>query len=93
MHVSNNKDNIDWTNVVKKEVIGTDGLDLGEVVEIGDNFIVVQKGLLNKKRYIIPISTAESFDGPVPRLERCPGIKGVRRPVFRTHAALHVDES
>jgi sporulation protein YlmC with PRC-barrel domain len=50
VHVSNNKDNIDWTNVVKKEVIGTDGLDLGEVVEIGDNFIVVQKGLLNKKK-------------------------------------------
>ena len=69
MHVSNNKDNIDWTNVVKKEVIGTDGLDLGEVVEIGDNFIVVQKGLLNKKRYIMPISTAESFDGDILRVK------------------------
>ena len=69
MRVSNNKDNIDWKNVIKKEVIGTDGLDLGEVVEIGDNFIVIQKGLFNKKRYVIPNSTAESFDGDILRVK------------------------
>jgi uncharacterized protein (TIGR02271 family) len=63
MTVSNNKDHINWNNVIKKEVIGTGGLDLGEVVQVGDNFIIIQKGLLNKKRYIIPISTAENFDG------------------------------
>ncbi len=69
MRVSNNKDNIDWKNVIKKEVIGTDGLDLGEVVEIGDNFIVIQKGLFNKKRFVIPNSTAESFDGDILRVK------------------------
>jgi len=69
VRVSNNKDNIDWKNVIKKEVIGTDGLDLGEVVEIGDNFIVIQKGLFNKKRYVIPNSTAESFDGDILRVK------------------------
>jgi len=63
MNVSNNKDNINWNNIVKKEVLGTGGLDLGEVVQVGDNFIIIQKGLLNKKRYIIPISTIENFDG------------------------------
>ncbi len=69
MRVSNNKDNIDWKNVIKKEVIGTDGLDLGEVVEIGDNFIVIQKGLFNKKSDVIPNSTAESFDGDILRVK------------------------
>jgi len=69
VRVSNNKDNIDWKNVIKKEVIGTDGLDLGEVVEIGDNFIVIQKGLFNKKRFVIPNSTAESFDGDLLRVK------------------------
>ena len=69
MRVSNNRDNINWKNVIKKEVIGTDGLDLGEVVEIGDNFIVIQKGLFNKKRYVIPNSTAESFDGDILRVK------------------------
>jgi stress response protein YsnF len=67
--VSNNKENINWNNVLKKEVIGTDGLDLGEVAEVGDNFIIIQKGLLNKKRYIIPISTVENFDGDILRVK------------------------
>jgi uncharacterized protein (TIGR02271 family) len=63
MSTTNNKDNIDWNNVVKKEAIGIDGLDLGEVHEVGDTYIITQKGLLNKKRYHIPISSVESFDG------------------------------
>lgn len=92
MHVSNNKDNIDWTNVVKKEVIGTDGLDLGEVVEIGDNFIVVQKGLLNKKRYIIPISTAESFDGDILRVKvnenELSGYEETTEPKFKDYSTF-----
>lgn len=68
MSASNNKDNIDWNNVLKKEAIGTDGLDLGEVHEVGDTYIVTQKGLLNKKRYHLPISSAESFDGDTLKL-------------------------
>ena len=92
MHVSNNKENIDWKNVVKKEVIGTDGLDLGEVVEIGDNFIVVQKGLLNKKRYIIPISTAESFDGDILRVKvnenELSGYEETTEPKFKDYSTF-----
>lgn len=69
MSVSNNKAKINWENVLKKEVIGTDGLDLGEVAEVGNNFVIIQKGLLNKKRYIIPISTVENFDGDILRVK------------------------
>jgi uncharacterized protein (TIGR02271 family) len=64
----NNKDGIDWNNVIKKEAIGTDGLDLGEVHEVGDTYIITQKGLINKKRYHIPISSAEVFDGDILKL-------------------------
>jgi stress response protein YsnF len=67
--VSNNKNNINLDKVLKKGVVGTDGLDLGEVSEVGDNFIIIQKGLLNKKRYIIPISTIEDFDGDTLRVK------------------------
>ncbi len=63
MSTTNNKENIDWNNVVKKGAIGVDGLDLGEVHEVGDTYVITQKGLLNKKRYHIPISSVESFDG------------------------------
>ena len=56
---------IDWNNVIKKEVIGIDGLDLGEVHEVGDAYFTTQKGLINKKKYHIPKSKVESFDGDV----------------------------
>src|SRR6476620_6692502 len=56
---------IDWNNVIKKEVIGIDGLDLGEVHEVGDAHFATQKGIINKKRYHIPKSKVESFDGDV----------------------------
>ena len=69
MSVSNNNKKINWNDVLKKEVIGTDGLDLGEVVEVGNNFVIIQKGLLNKKKYIIPISTVENFDGDILRVK------------------------
>jgi uncharacterized protein (TIGR02271 family) len=65
MSTTNNRENIDWNNVVKKGAIGIDGLDLGEVHEVGDTYVITQKGLLNKKRYHIPISSSESFDGDI----------------------------
>ena len=60
--------NIDWGGVVKKEAIGIDGLDLGKVHDVGDTYIITQKGLINKKRYHIPKSAAESFDGDTLKL-------------------------
>jgi uncharacterized protein (TIGR02271 family) len=68
MSPNNNKNNIDWDSVVKKEAIGIDGLDLGEVHEVGDTYLITQKGLINKKRYHIPKSSAESFDGDTLKL-------------------------
>lgn len=61
--------NIDWNTVLKKEAIGTGGVDLGEVYGVGDAYIITQKGLSDKKWYHIPKSSAESFDGNVLRLK------------------------
>jgi stress response protein YsnF len=55
--------NIDFNDMVGKEAIGIDGLDLGKVTEIGKTFIVTQRGLIDKKKYHLPISSVESFDG------------------------------
>ena len=60
---SDNDVQINWDSVSKKEVIGIGGLDLGQVHEVGDSYFISQKGLINKKRYHIPKSVAESFDG------------------------------
>ncbi|MDP8907083.1 MAG: YsnF/AvaK domain-containing protein [Thermoproteota archaeon] len=70
MSDGNNVDNnIDWNTVLKKEAIGTGGVDLGEVYGVGDAYIITQKGLSDKKWYHIPKSSAESFDGNVLRLK------------------------
>jgi stress response protein YsnF len=57
--------NIKLDDILKKEVIGTDGLDLGKVIEIGDTFVVTQRGLIDKKKYHFPISSIESYDGDI----------------------------
>jgi hypothetical protein len=45
-----------WSDILKKEATGIDDCDLGEVQQIGTNFIVTEKGIINKKRYCIPKS-------------------------------------
>jgi uncharacterized protein (TIGR02271 family) len=68
--MSNNDGNsIDWDNVVKKEAIGLNGEDLGEVLEVESTYIVTQKGIINKKRYYLPKKSIKSFDGSVLKLD------------------------
>ena len=57
MSNDNNVDNknIDWNAVLKKEAIGTGGVDLCEVYGVGDAYIITKKGLSDKKWYHIPI--------------------------------------
>jgi len=62
-----NDKNIDLDSLVEKEAVGIDGLDLGTVKEIGDTFVITQKGLINKKKYHLPVTFIESFDGDIVR--------------------------
>ena len=55
--------NIDWNDVIKKEARGSGDEDLGEVQEVGSNYVLVQKGLLNKEKFYIPKDKVESYDG------------------------------
>jgi len=62
-----NSNNIDWDDVIKKEARGSDDEDLGEVKEIDGDYVLVQKGLINKEKFYIPKNMAESYDGNVLR--------------------------
>jgi uncharacterized protein (TIGR02271 family) len=57
--------NIDWNDVIKKEARGTNDEDLGEVQEVKDNYVLVQRGIIDKEKFYIPKDQAESFDGDV----------------------------
>ena len=57
--------NIDWNDVFKKEARGMDDEDFGEVQDVQDNYVLVQKGIINKEKFYIPKDQAESYDGDV----------------------------
>ena len=54
--------NINWNEVIKKEARGKNDEDLGEVQEVGDTYILVQKGLINKEKFYIPQNEVESYE-------------------------------
>ena len=39
---------IDWSEVIKKEARGNRDEDLGEVQETGQDYVLVQSGMINK---------------------------------------------
>src|SRR3712207_1946760 len=58
---------IDWSDTIKKEARGSDDEDLGEVQEVTDQYVLVQRGIVNKEKFYIPRDQAESYDGDVLR--------------------------
>lgn len=63
------KKSINWNKALKKRAVGSNNLELGEVHEVNDNYIIIQKGMLNKKTLYIPISKFESFDGHILKVQ------------------------
>jgi uncharacterized protein (TIGR02271 family) len=59
--------NINWNEVIKKEARGKNDEDLGEVQDVGDTYILVQKGLINKEKFYIPQNEVETYDGDILR--------------------------
>lgn len=55
--------NIDWNSVIKKEAVGIGGIDIGQVQEVNDDYVTIQKGLVDKKEYNISKSLVEDFNG------------------------------
>ena len=55
--------NIDWNDVIKKEARGSGDEDLGEVQEVGQDYVLVQKGMLSKQKFYIPKDQVQSYDG------------------------------
>ena len=60
---SKNDDEINWNEVVGKEALGENGLDIGTIKDISDDYIVTEVGMLKKKIYHLPKSSAKYFNG------------------------------
>jgi uncharacterized protein (TIGR02271 family) len=61
--------NIDWNDVIKKEAKGLKDIDLGEVHEVTNGYVLVQKGLIHKEKFYIPQDQVESYNGHVLRFK------------------------
>jgi hypothetical protein len=61
------KDNsIEWKDIIKKEARGyVKGDDLGEVQEIGQDFVVTERGRLKKNKFYLPKPLVAGYDGEV----------------------------
>jgi hypothetical protein len=59
------KDNrIKWKDIIKKEARGYEkGDDLGEVQEIGQEFVVTERGRLKKNKFYLPKALVAGYDG------------------------------
>jgi stress response protein YsnF len=60
---SENDKKINWNEVVGKEALGESGLDCGTIKELEDDYIVTEVGMVNKKIFRLPKSSAKYFNG------------------------------
>jgi hypothetical protein len=61
-----NQQSIAWDDVIKKEARGTvDDSDFGEVQEIGQHYVLTQKGMVSKDKFYIPKYLVQGYDGDI----------------------------
>ena len=62
--MSNTTESIAWDDVIKKEARGAvDDSDFGEVQEVGQQYVLTQKGMVSKEKFYIPKYLVQGFDG------------------------------
>ena len=55
--------NIDFTDVIKKEARGINDADLGEVQEVKQDSVITKAGVVDKEVYSFPKNLVEKYDG------------------------------
>jgi len=60
---SENDSQINWDEVIGKEALGENGIDIGTIKEISANYVITEIGMLNKKIYHLPKTSAKYFNG------------------------------
>ena len=52
-----------WKTLKGRDVKTNDGKDLGEIKDISENYIHVEKGIIHKESFWIPKYVADAYDG------------------------------
>ncbi|MGE5635212.1 MAG: YsnF/AvaK domain-containing protein [Deltaproteobacteria bacterium] len=54
---------IPWNETIKKEARGIDDADFGEIQSVDSDYVITQKGIIDKEFFSIPINLAQDYDG------------------------------
>ena len=60
---SGEKLTIPWEEIIHKRVKTTDNVDIGDIEQVGNEFIVVREGVARIRHYYIPKSYINNYDG------------------------------
>src|SRR5829696_3685432 len=52
-----------WKETIKKEARGIDDADFGEIQSVDPEYVITQKGIIDKEFFSFPISLVQDYDG------------------------------
>ena len=61
--MESNGNNIPWNETIKKEARGIDDADFGEIQGVDSEYIITQKGIIDKEFFSFPKKIVQHYDG------------------------------
>ena len=58
-------DEIPWKETIKKEARGIDDADFGEIQSVDPEYVLTQKGIIDKEFFSLPKNLAQGYDGDI----------------------------
>ena len=56
-------DEIPWNEIIKKEARGIDDVDFGEIQSVDPEYVLTQKGIIDKEFFSFPKNLVQGYDG------------------------------
>jgi hypothetical protein len=53
---------VEWHGLISKGSSGIDGVDFGEVREVDSDYVITERGLINKEWFHIPKQEVQGYD-------------------------------
>jgi uncharacterized protein (TIGR02271 family) len=58
-------DEIPWNEIIKKEARGIDNADFGEIDNVNSEYVLTQKGIIDKEFFSFPKNLVQGYDGDI----------------------------
>ena len=52
-----------WNEIIKKEARGIDDADFGEIQSVDPEYVITQKGIIDKEIFSFPTNLVQDYDG------------------------------